>query len=224
MAKIGQGLLKMVSGLLGTIIVGFKSVGYFLKALTLPSDQRDKVFDEILAGIKVQTDTVVAGVEDIKVGGKGVFVDLKKAMETIFPNLDKALGLDVKVPDIGAAELGIGVANKGGEAIANKIFGGDSRPEFYKEVNQNLNNMGNALFQKIGQLDNKEAQREIDKNVQDLIYGGGARGVGPFRSDVEGEIRGKPQNANQPAATFNTNFTLSSRFLKGALNILLDTP
>jgi len=99
MAKIGQGLLKIAGGILGTLIVGFKSIpatfqAYAMK-LTDPEGS-DKLFAAIDQSMSTQMGGIASGLDDILVGIEGLGDALKDGSLAVLKETADNLMLAVK--------------------------------------------------------------------------------------------------------------------------------
>jgi len=91
MRKIGEGVLMMLSGLLGTIVVGFKSIPALIDALLSKGEERERKLNEIQTMVNTQTsnlgDGVLRGLDGMKEMG-GVLgntaLKMSKDLEKVF--------------------------------------------------------------------------------------------------------------------------------------------
>ena len=101
MAKLGQGLLKIAGGILGTLIVGFKSIPDTFQAYGMMATDPEgskALFSAIDAGYARQMGGIVKGVEDIKEGLGDMYEALKSGaaavLGEIFENIKAAAKFD----------------------------------------------------------------------------------------------------------------------------------
>ncbi len=206
MAALGKSLLKIVSGLLGTVVVGLASIGRFLQAMTLPEDQRAEAFNEILSALKTQTDTIKSGLGEIPGESGKLLESVFKTVGTVFgPNVASAFDFAKDSLEKVAGISGKDVAAGAGRAILQG--GRNAFLEGALEMNEKEVKKTNFIHDLImdevkdlikpfmdwreEQLQKTEEQRKAA--VDDYLNPNRERGVGPFRTgtpNIHGRLYG----------------------------------
>ncbi len=84
MAKVGQGILKIITGIFGSIVMGLKALPRYIQAMMSPEEERWKILNSIDDMMNKQLNTFIGGIEDIKVGGKDLGNSALKGLYDIF--------------------------------------------------------------------------------------------------------------------------------------------
>jgi hypothetical protein len=93
---IGQGILKVLVGLVGVLVVGFRALPALGKAaLMAPGEERDKTFANIHNAFQSQIDLIRSGVGDALMGADKLKGVLGKVLTDIFGPLQDALSNEV---------------------------------------------------------------------------------------------------------------------------------
>jgi hypothetical protein len=98
MSEIGMGILKILSGILGTLILGFKwLVTLPARMLMMPGDEADKLDAQISAAFDVQFASMSTGLEEVKEGAGKVKGAVGQIFADAFGSLSAALGVNFGV-------------------------------------------------------------------------------------------------------------------------------
>jgi len=98
MSEIGMGILKILSGMLGTLILGFKwLVTLPARMLMMPGDEADKLDAQISAAFDVQFASMSTGLEEVKEGAGKVKGAVGQIFSDAFGSLSAALGVNFGV-------------------------------------------------------------------------------------------------------------------------------
>jgi len=92
MRKIGEGVLMILTGLLGTIVVGFKSIPALVDALTSTGKEREQKLNNIQKMVNMQTNTLGAGATRLLDGLKESGGTMGAAAAQMSSNLEAAFG------------------------------------------------------------------------------------------------------------------------------------
>ncbi len=97
MSDIGMGLLKILGGILGTLILGFKwLVTLPARLLMMPGDQADELDAQIGAAFDVQFASISSGLTQVKKGAGEVKDAVGQIFEEAFGSLSAALGVNFR--------------------------------------------------------------------------------------------------------------------------------
>lgn len=92
LAKIGQGILKLLIGTLGALVVGFKTLFSLFEVMMLPKNEQREALENIVSGYSTQLVNVLGGAKESIEGVKELFTSLKKSgIDVAGDSLIKAL-------------------------------------------------------------------------------------------------------------------------------------
>lgn len=157
-AKIGQGLLQVVTGIFGTVVTGFASIPMLIKALTLTGKDREDALQSIVDINNKQLSNVVSGFEKSTSGAKMLAKVLGDEYKNIFPNFDELK----KVQDAINKSAPQTLAEAGVQVVASAV--GVEQPRvFAEEFEKQAQKTFDPLYRGVGWL------MEDVKHVPDLI-------------------------------------------------------
>jgi hypothetical protein len=203
-AKIGQGLLQVVTGIFGTIVTGFASIPMLIKALTLSGAEREQALSKIVDINNKQLGNVVSGFEKATAGA-GMFAKvLGDSYKDIFPNFE---GLQKLQSEIDKSSGSRTLAESGVEALAGAA--GVEQPRmFAEEFDKSAKKFFDPLTKKIDWALDKERKNDYER-LRDLM--GEAKYIGDIDklkqympeiprtpSDQEIQVKPKPSQPLSP--------------------------
>lgn len=95
LANIGQGMLKILSGIFGIIITGVRAIPAFFTALSLSPAERDERFKQIEKAMSAQVSSIFSGVEDVGTGFGKLGDVFGKQMDDMFGSIKEAVKFDI---------------------------------------------------------------------------------------------------------------------------------
>ena len=96
LSKVGEGLLKVVTGILGVLIVGFRSLPTLFRALTTVNPvERNALYEKVSAATKAQMNFIGEGLVDMEDGSKMALGAGLDAIYAIAKNIKAAVEADV---------------------------------------------------------------------------------------------------------------------------------
>lgn len=180
MSDIGMGLLKFLSGILGTLILGFKwLVTLPARLLMMSGDEADELDAQIGAAFDVQFASISSGLTQVKDGAGKVKDAVGQIFSEAFGSLSTALGVDFgtdKMIKQAIARMGQGLAKV--EMDVSKIKEVLSDPESFGK-NINIDNMVKEALARDPVLADKynRTQGVIKTPSGVTLPGGGVRGL-----------------------------------------------
>ena len=180
---IGLGILKLLSGLIGTLVVGFKSLPVLIDALTsAPGPARDAKFQSVQEAMSVQTGMVLEGISDFAKGAEGFAGALGDFLKGMFGNVVKAI--EFEPPGGGLTKRLEGVI----EDVAELVDSDVARWRVTTDVMTSLDMMGADLARSLGatglarayEIKAQEKAKDPDWALKKMIYitSGGKVGAG----------------------------------------------
>jgi methyl-accepting chemotaxis protein len=206
LAKISEGILKVITSVLGHIIIGVKTLPMLFRAMTAPEEEREEMLREINRLTLMQTTAMSEGFEDIKLGGGMSIEALSDSFNSIFKGLDEA----IKFEDKGKNAAIVRDVRKLNDYTNSFIdFVKDNVSSQYGETLQLVRD-SRKLFQKLDQLEQKIEKMSAEKLEQGQV------------SPTEGApvpVEGTPtQVMGGPIASYRVEATIKGSDLLGALN------
>lgn len=167
-AKIGQGLLQVVTGLFGTIVTGFASIPMLIKALTMEGKERETALNRIVNINNAQLGNLVAGFDKTTEGGKQLASVLGEGFEKIFPNFEELKSLQESIDkNTGGKSVSQAVGERGVEAVAG--WAGVEKPRaFAEEFEKSAQNFMRPITDRIDYLLDDERKNEYDQLRKNL--------------------------------------------------------
>jgi len=102
LSKIGEGVLEILTGILGASIAGWRGLIAAISALFMPAQERNKALDKISAAMEGQFDSLLKGVDTIAEGSKKLGgTQLGGKLQDIVAPVKKALKTDFIGPSAG---------------------------------------------------------------------------------------------------------------------------
>lgn len=95
LSDIGQGMLKILSGIFGIIIAGVRAIPAFFTALSLSPKERDERFKQIDKALSAQVSSIFSGVEDVGTGFGKLGEVFGKQMDDMFGSIKEAVKFDI---------------------------------------------------------------------------------------------------------------------------------
>ncbi len=166
LSKIGEGLLEIVAGILGTLIVGFKSLPALFKALMTPDlAERDALYSAVSDAMEVQFKVVGSGVNRIKEGLSQMKEGTLAGIQAMADNILLAVNSDPG----GAFEGMIDKIKENTANIANIAAREESRNQYLNEMDNVINTFAADVMDKItgGPTSASDWLRDLSKSNLD---------------------------------------------------------